>query len=134
MKWLCDTNIISEVFQKKPNQKVVDWLSRQDEIFLSVITVEEIYCGLSHKNATKRIEWFEKFMSLRCLILPVTKEIARHCGGLRGRFLQKGVTRTQADLFIAATAAQHNLALATRNLRDFDHCGIPLLNPFHDST
>lgn len=42
MKWLCDTNVISEVFKKKPNQQVLDWLSGQDEIFLSVVTVEEI--------------------------------------------------------------------------------------------
>ena len=130
MKWLCDTNVISEVFKKKTDTKMFDWLSRQNEIFLSVITVEEIYCGLSHKNANKKIEWFEKFISLRCHVLPVTIETARLCGILRGRFLQKGTTRTQADLLIAGTVIEHNLALATRNERDFENCGIPILNPF----
>jgi len=130
MKWLCDTNVISEVFKKAPNRNVIDWLARQEEICLSVVTVEEIYCGLSHKNAHKRIEWFEKFISFRCRVFPVTIETARHCGILRGRFLQKGISRTQADLLIAATAIEHHLVLSTRNERDFDHCGIPVFNPF----
>ncbi|MEE8431628.1 MAG: PIN domain-containing protein [Candidatus Desulfatibia sp.] len=112
------------------NQQVLDWLGGQDEIFLSVVTVEEIYGGLSKKNANKKMGWFEKFILLRCHILPVAIEIARHCGILRGQFLQKGTTRTQADLLIAATAIKHNLALSTRNERDFENCGIPLLNPF----
>ncbi len=132
MKWLCDTNVVSEMFRKEPNRQILDWLGRQEEIYLSVVTVEEIYCGLSHKNANKRIEWFEKFMQIRCNVLPVTTDIARHCGMLRGQFLRKGATRTQADLLIAATAIKHDLALSTRNERDFEDCGIPLLNPFSD--
>ena len=130
MKWICDTNVISEVFKKKPNQQVLDWLGGLDEIFLSVVTVEEMYCGLSKINANNKMEWFEKFVLLRCHVLPITIEIAQHCGILRGQFLQKGTTRTQADSLIAATAIKHNLALSTRNERDFDNCGIPLLNPF----
>jgi len=132
MKWICDTNVISEVFRKTPNKQVSDWLGRQEQLFLSVVTVEEIYCGLSHKNANRQIEWFERFMLLRCNVLPVTADIARRCGMLRGQFLQKGTTRTQADLLIAATAIRHDLALSTRNERDFENCGIPLLNPFLD--
>lgn len=106
--------------------------ARQEELFLSVVTVEEIYCGLSHRNASKKLEWFERFMQLRCNILPVTVDIARRCGMLRDQFLGKGTTRTQADLLIAATAIKHDLALSTRNERDFEGCGIPLLNPFSD--
>jgi len=63
-------------------------------------------------------------------VFPVTQQIAEKCGTLRGQFLQKGVTRTQADLFIAATAIEHNLALSTRNEKDFENCGIAILNPF----
>lgn len=130
MKWLCDTNILSEVFRRNPEKKVIDWLSALDEVYLSVITIEEIFCGLSHLQATKKIEWFEKFIEHRGRVLLVTEEIARQCGTLRGQFLQKGKTRTQADLLIAATAKAHNLALATRNERDFKNCGIPIFNPF----
>jgi predicted nucleic acid-binding protein len=130
MKWICDTNVISEIFKKQPNNKVLSWLSNQDEIWLSVITVEEIFCGLSHKRALRKMEWFEKFIQNRCHILPMTTDTAKQCGILHGRFLSNGITRTQADLFIAATANAHNLALATRNEKDFSECGIPVFNPF----
>lgn len=130
MKWLCDTNIISEFFKKKPSSKVLTWLSGRDELFLSVVTVEEIFCGLSQKRAQLQMAWFEKFICLRCTVLPITDEIARQCGLLRGQFLRKGISRTQADLLIAATATRHQLSLATRNERDFEGCSIPVLNPF----
>lgn len=130
MKWLCDTNILSEVFKKTPEQKVIDWLSALDEVYLSVVTIEEIICGLTHLQTAKKIKWFEKFIKFRGRVLSVTEEIARQCGVLRGQFLRNGLTRTQADLFIAATAIEHNLALATRNERDFSNCGIPIFNPF----
>ncbi|MBW2195664.1 MAG: type II toxin-antitoxin system VapC family toxin [Deltaproteobacteria bacterium] len=130
MKWLCDTNVISEVFKWSPDKIVTDWITQLEVIFLSVVTVEEIYCGLSHKDANKTMQWFDKFMRLRCHILPATQRIAKKCGVLRGQFLKKGISRTQADLLIAATAIEHNLALATRNTQDFENCGIPIFNPF----
>ena len=45
---------------------------------------------------------------------------------LKGR----GQTSTQADMLIAATAQIHGLTVVTRNVRDFDGCGIAVLNPF----
>ena len=36
-------------------------------------------------------------------------------------------------MLIAATAQVHQLPLATRNVRDFEHCGLALLNPFESS-
>ena len=130
MKWLCDTNVVSALFKRTPNNLVLDWLARHDSIFLSVVTVEEIYCGLSHRNANRKMEWFDKFVQLRCHVFPVTHNIAKQCGVLRGQFLRDGISRTQADLLIAATAIVHDLTLATRNVRDFENCGIPILNPF----
>ncbi|MCP4692085.1 MAG: type II toxin-antitoxin system VapC family toxin [Desulfobacterales bacterium] len=130
MNWLCDTNVISESFKKKQNMAALNWLRRQERLSLSVVTVEEIFCGLSHLNALKKMEWFERFLRARCDILPISPAIARRCGMLRGRFLKNGVTRTQADLFIASTAIEHQLALSTRNIKDFEGIDIPLLNPF----
>ncbi|MDB9536336.1 PIN domain-containing protein [Dolichospermum planctonicum CS-1226] len=65
-----------------------------------------------------------------CQILPITAEIAQLCGKIRGQQRLSGKTVTQADMMIAATAQTHQLTLVTRNIRDFDSCGIPLFNPF----
>jgi predicted nucleic acid-binding protein len=130
MNYLCDTNILSEAMKRQPDPKVTQWLSVQELVYVSVITAEEIYFGLTYKEAPKQREWFEKFLRFGSEVLPVTLAIAKRCGELRGNFRKKGIIRTQADLLIAATAHEHNLMLATRNTRDFDDCGIQLLNPF----
>jgi len=130
MKFLCDTNIISELMRPAPDSYVKEWLSSLEMIYLSVISVEEIYFGLSSKNATRQINWFEKFLHFRCHIIPVSFSIAKRGGKLRGEFRKKGITRTQADLLIAATALEYHLTLATRNTRDFHDCNIELINPF----
>jgi len=88
---------------------VEEWFSRQYFIFISAVTVEEIYYGLSYKNASKKPAWFENFVQSRSEVLPVTTGIAKQCGTLRGQLRQKGITRSQADLLIAATALLHNL-------------------------
>ena len=64
--------------------------------------------------------------------MPVNPEIAQLSGELRGRFRMEGITRSQADMIIAATAKIHQLILVTRNTRDFEDCGISLLNPFDE--
>ena len=51
-------------------------------------------------------------------------------GQLRGKLQSQGKPRTQADMIIAATAQIHKLTLVRRNTRDFEGCGIPLINPF----
>ena len=65
---------------------------------------------------------------------PITASIARRCAHLRGEFRRAGKQRTQADMLIAATAIEHNLALATRNIKDFAGAGIALVNPFEFPT
>ena len=62
----------------------------------------------------------------------ITPEIAQLAGELRGGFRSQGITRSQADILIAATAKIHQLTLVTRNIWDFEGCEIALLNPFND--
>jgi toxin FitB len=130
MKFLCDTNVISEVVRREPNPGVVAWLERQPAIALSVVTVEEVLYGLAWKPHPKVQRWFDDFVEALCTVLPIDEEIARRSGELRGASQARGEPRSAADMLIAATAQLHQLTLATRNVRHFEGCGIPLLNPF----
>lgn len=130
MNYLCDTNVISAAMSKQPNLSVRQWLDSRPQIWVSVISVEEIIFGLSAKNAERQRAWFDIFLERRCQLLPVTGAIAYRAGVVRGELRQKGIVRSQADLIIAATAQLNGLTVATRNTRDFLDCGVALLNPF----
>lgn len=129
MSYLFDTNIISELTRRQPDPHVVAWAGRQTVHQLSAISIEELWYGLSHKPDPRLLDWMQRYVDTHT-ILPVTVDIAQRAGTLRGDFRRRGITRTQADLLIAATAQSHNLTLVTGNVRDFESCGIGLLNPF----
>ncbi|WZF18184.1 type II toxin-antitoxin system VapC family toxin [Nostoc sp. UHCC 0302] len=130
MTFLCDTNIISELVRLQPNSGVMKWAERVSSIVLSAVTVEEIFYGLTFKPNPRIQICFESFLENNCQVLPITIEIAKRCGELRGQLRSSGKTHIQADMMIAATAQIHQLTLVTRNICDFDGCGVPLLNPF----
>ena len=128
---LIDTNILSELSRPRPASAVARWGAQVPPPFgLSVITLGEIRFGLASRPNARIENWFDRFFSERCDVLPVTEPIARRAGQLRGHFRSIGQTRTQADMLIAATAHVNQLALATRNVHDFDGCGLALVNPF----
>lgn len=130
MNYLIDTNIVSELLRPSPNRGVLMWAAGQPMVGISAVTVEEAIYGLTRKANHRPIEGFEARVAEQCHIFPVTEMIARCAGTLRGQFSVRGIVRDQADMLIAATAQVHQLTLVTRNTRDFEGCGIGLLNPF----
>ena len=130
MSFLCDTNILSELVRPRPNPGVVLWSQSLSRVSLCAVTVEEIVYGLAWKPNPRIRAWFEGFIETYCEVLPVTAEIARRAGEMRGELQARGQTRSQSDMLIAATAQLHALTLVTRNSDDFEGCGIPQLNPF----
>ena len=71
-----------------------------------------------------------EFLEEHTQIFTITEPIAKRAGTLRGQLQQKGITKTQADLLIAATAAHHSLTVVTHNVKDFEGCGVAVLDPF----
>lgn len=130
---LVDTNVLSELMRAQPDSGVLAWLHGREQVNprlrMSVITVDEIMFGLSWHPTARLLSLFDAFVQ-RHDILPITFDIALRAGDLRGQFQARGQTRTQADMLIAATAQIHALTVVTRNVRDFDGCGIGVLNPF----
>jgi hypothetical protein len=129
VNYLADTNIISELSRPRPNAGVLAWAQHISRLAISVISVDEIFFGLAwHPNARVR-GWMEGFFQ-RHEVLAIDEGVARRADELRGQFVARGIVRGQADMLIAATAQAHQLTLVTRNTRDFEGCGIGLLNPF----
>lgn len=130
MKYLADTNILAELGRQRPNQGVLAWADKVRLVGVSVISVEEMYFGLGWKPNVRIETWLERFLADHCELLPITPDVATLAGRTRGALQAAGATRSQADMLIAATAAHHGLTLVTRNERDFQGCGVTVLNPF----
>jgi predicted nucleic acid-binding protein len=129
---LVDTNVISELCRRRPDLGVLAWASTVTRYAVSVISMDEVFFGLAWRPNARVLAWMEGYFE-RHEVLPVSSVIARRAGDLRGQLAARGLVRHQADMLIAATAQVHQLTLVTRNVRDFEHCGIGLLNPFRDA-
>lgn len=130
MRFLVDTNVLSELVRPTPDARVLAWAGSVDQVGLSVITLDEIYYGLASNPRMQVQARLERYIEACCSLLDVTVVIAKHAGILRGQPGRRGRVRGQADMLIAATASAHGLTLATRNTRDFAGCGITLHDPF----
>jgi predicted nucleic acid-binding protein len=138
-RYLLDTNIPSELIRQQPNSQVTKWVSLQDKsnLYISVITLGELWKGFTllpdSKRRNKLESWFQTdfipWFSGR--ILPITENVSIRWGILEGERRLKGSPLNTADGLIAATAFEHGLTVVTRNTKDFNGLGIPLLNPWN---
>jgi hypothetical protein len=126
---LSDTNVISELMRPSPDPGVAAWAASQRALCISVITVDELVFGLRRRGSARLLSWFDSFIE-QVQVLDITAPVARRAGEIRALLQGNGQVRTQADMMIAATAQVHGLTLVTRNTRDFDGCGVAVLNPF----
>lgn len=134
MSFLLDTVVISELRKRERSAAVVDWIGTagSSALFLSVVTIGEIEKGIIGQRrvnpgfAATLTQWLELTLQRYAdHILPVNVPIARRWGSLSGQLGHSG-----ADLLIAATALEHGLTVATRNVRHFEPTGVEVVNPF----
>lgn len=133
-KYLLDTNIVSELRKPKPHGGVLAWLKqlRDEQIFLSAVTLGELQRGIERTRGRDRIKaveietWVERLAaSTQVLSMDAMcfREWARLMEGKQDHLLE--------DAMIAATARIHGLVVATRNDKDFAQLDVPVENPFH---
>ena len=139
---LLDTNVVSEVMRTRPAEAVVTWLNGQDseKLYVSAITIGEIAYGLrilpDGKRRSGLRERFERFVALAFdqRVLAYDDSAARIYGELMGDRKEFGLPMSVPDGQIAAIARLNHLAIATRNVSDFENCGIEVINPFEFPT
>jgi predicted nucleic acid-binding protein len=140
--FLLDTNVPSEMLRPRPDANVAAWLKHQanETLFVSVATLGELRRGVTllAEQSSRRTEleqmihekvpsWFEN------RILPVTRMIAERWGIFDGERQLAGRPLNIADGMIAATAFEHDLAIVTRNKKDFEQLGVVIINPWDAS-
>ena len=134
MRYLFDTNTLSETVKPVPNASVVAWLDSLncDKCFVSVLTLGEIRKGVERLAPSARRERFKQWLEIALPnrfgrnVLDVNLEVADRWGRLT--IEQARTPRQIVDSLLAATALTHGLTLVTR---DTDLVGIPGLDIFN---
>jgi predicted nucleic acid-binding protein len=141
VKFLLDTNTVSEWVKPRPNVGVIAWMDSIDDdlVFLSVVSLAEVRYGierLAHGNRRRQLEeWLELELPLRFedRILPVDAGIANAWGKIVSSGEAAGRPVAAMDAFLAATAEVHRLTLVTRNTSHFSFLKT-VVNPWSESS
>jgi predicted nucleic acid-binding protein len=136
--FLLDTNVLSELRRPRPEPRVVAFVAAQplESLFVSTVTFAEIRFGIElvadiHKRARLN-DWLQ--LQLRPLfgyrVLPVSEDVMFKWRLMVEQGRKAGRTFSQPDLIIAATAAQHGLAVVSRDAAGYAGTGVALVDPW----
>ena len=137
MRCLLDTCVVSELTKPKPNPELARWFASEhpEDLYLSAITIGEIRRGMAQLAPGRRraalAAWTDKLSrGFAGRILPVDEAVAARWAEIAARADRSGKPKPLADGLIAATAVQHDLTVATRNVDDFEPFGVSIFNPW----
>jgi len=136
-----DTNVVSEVMKPAPKRSAIEWLNQQETatLYLSTITLAEIGYGLRSMPDGKRRrsleDRFERFVEegFDQRILSFDAVAARLYGEVMAHRKALGRPLSILDGQIASIARANDFTVATRNVDDFEDCGLSLINPFEEA-
>jgi len=120
--YLLDTNVISELFKKRPSPKVLESVrsTRGQDLATSVLCVVELRYGASrHRKGEAIWERISSHVLSRIRILPLGWQEAVRAGDILGALERRGEPIGIEDVLIAATALEHGLTVVTRNSKHF---------------
>jgi toxin FitB len=142
MRYLLDTNIISNFTKPAPSPMLIAWMAEQsdDDLFISSLTVGEVRRGVLEKPAGKRRDqldaWFSGPQGPQALfagrILSFDEKAGLVWARLMAKGKAKGCPRSGLDTIIAAIAEANDCIVVTDNERDFED--IQVINPIRGAT
>jgi len=134
MTYLVDANVLSEPTRPSPDIKVVDWLRANERtLVVDSIVLGELYLGvlsLPAGSRRARLEQWCEAIRKTIVCLPWDAAVCRQWAKMVVALKRKGTPVPLLDGMIAATALEHGLTVATRNVNDFKHTGVKVVNPF----
>ena len=137
MKYLLDTNIISEIISKNPNEKVLNFLEKnKDNLYLSVVTIGEINAGIEKLDNSKRKDklklWLQDLLNkFEDKIINIDIYVMLLWGEISSTLKKQGIIISIMDCLIASCAIKENMILVTRNEKDFKNIkNLIIINPF----
>ena len=134
---IVDTNVLSEFMRPAPAAAVATWFARQDgdQLWTTTITEAELLVGAAILPDGKRKAELGRTIDATLQrfgqrILPFDRDAAQQLAVV---FTQRRAVRLdikQADGQIAAIARAYGAAVATRDIDDFAHTGVTVINPW----
>ncbi len=124
IRYLLDTNILSESTRPIPDPKVMQHLQqKRHHVATASVVWHELMFGCQRLPLSRRRSqletYFQDLLLSGLVILPYTQAAAEWHATERVRLTAMGQSPAFADGMIAATAHQHGLILVTRNVDDF---------------
>ncbi|OYN87639.1 type II toxin-antitoxin system VapC family toxin [Parenemella sanctibonifatiensis] len=135
---ILDTSVISEIFRPLPEPRVVDWLaSLEGDVAIAAVTLAELLAGVRRlpdgrrgDELTRRIDTaLEPYRGGRA-VLPFDDVAAERYADVLVAREKAGTPISTADAQIAAICLAHGATCATRNVKDFRHTGVELVDPW----
>ena len=138
MTVLLDTNVVSELLRPSPDPAVERWVAGRPaaELYFSAIGEAELRYGAALLPAGRRRDALAHAIDailredFEDRILPFDSDAAREYAGIASSRRSAGRRVAPADCQIAAIARSRGMAVATRNVRDFEDTGIDLVDPW----
>ncbi len=135
---LLDTNVISEQMRPQPSQVVLNWFRETDNaaLYISAITEAELLRGLatmpSGKSKIFKVSLLHEILKedFGGFILPFESRAAAAYAEIFAIRKNMGRPMSVLDCMIAAIAKANGCKLATRNVVDFEACGVEIVDPW----